>query len=62
MPEFYHCADFLRNDNELPLGCTQGGATVGDTRLPPWSSSAEDFVQQHRAAPHSGCNPGCNPM
>ncbi len=50
MPEFYYCADFLRNANALPLGSTQSGVRVGDVRLPPWAASAEDFVRQHRAA------------
>ena len=50
VPEFYHCPDFLRNANDLPLGNMQSGLKLGDVRLPPWACSAEDFVRQHRAA------------
>ena len=50
VPEFFHCPDFLRNANDLPLGSMQSGLELGDVRLPPWACSAEDFVRQHRAA------------
>lgn len=50
VPEFFCCPDFLRNDNQLPLGATQQGRALGDVRLPPWASSPEDFIRKHRAA------------
>ena len=34
VPEFYHCPDFLRNANDLPLGSMQSGIALGDVRLP----------------------------
>ena len=34
VPEFYHCPDFLRNANDLPLGSMQSGTALGDVRLP----------------------------
>ena len=50
VPEFFYCAEFLRNENALDLGATQSGVALGDVRLPPWASSAEDFIAKHRAA------------
>ena len=34
VPEFYYCAEFLRNANDLPLGSMQSGIELGDVRLP----------------------------
>ena len=34
----------------LVAGTTQSGTSIGDTVLPPWASSADDFVRQHREA------------
>ena len=49
-PEFFVCPDFLRNSTGLPLGQQQSGVTLGDVVLPPWATSPEDFISQHRAA------------
>jgi len=50
IPEFFYLPDFLLNLNKLPLGLRQDGSTVGDVLLPPWASTAEQFVALHRAA------------
>lgn len=50
VPELYYDAATLRNDNDFVFGTTQAGRAVADVELPPWASSAEDFVRQHRAA------------
>lgn len=49
-PEWYTDASFLCNSRELQLGSRQTGEVVGDVQLPPWASSAEDFVVKQRAA------------
>ncbi|KAL1507045.1 hypothetical protein AB1Y20_007907 [Prymnesium parvum] len=49
-PEFFHCAEFLTNANGLKLGTMQNGTKLGDVQLPPWASSADDFIRKHRAA------------
>ena len=49
-PEFYSCPDFLTNGNKLPLGQMQSGAKVDNVVLPAWATSADDFIQTHRAA------------
>ena len=49
-PEFFHCAEFLTNANELRLGTMQNGTKLGDVQLPPWASSADDFIRKHRVA------------
>jgi hypothetical protein len=48
-PEFYFCPDFLLNANQFDLGRLEG-KSVGAVRLPPWASSALDFVYLHRKA------------
>ncbi|XP_027788340.2 neurobeachin-like protein 2 isoform X2 [Marmota flaviventris] len=51
IPEFYYFPDFLENQNGFDLGCLQlTNEKVGDVVLPPWASSPEDFIQQHRRA------------
>lgn len=50
VPEFFHCAEFLRNANELRLGTMQNGTKLDDVRLPPWASNADEFVRKHREA------------
>ncbi|XP_054992464.1 neurobeachin-like protein 2 isoform X1 [Sorex araneus] len=51
IPEFFYFPDFLQNQNSFDLGCLQlTNEKVGDVVLPPWASSPEDFIQQHRRA------------
>ncbi|XP_006868866.1 PREDICTED: neurobeachin-like protein 2 [Chrysochloris asiatica] len=51
IPEFFYFPDFLENQNGFDLGCLQlSNEEVGDVVLPPWASSPEDFIQQHRRA------------
>ncbi|XP_020924335.1 neurobeachin-like protein 2 isoform X10 [Sus scrofa] len=55
IPEFFYFPDFLENQNVFvpgfDLGCLQlTNEKVGDVVLPPWASSPEDFIQQHRRA------------
>ncbi|CAI5949092.1 unnamed protein product [Closterium sp. NIES-65] len=40
----------VHNINGLHLGSTQKGEVIGDVKLPPWASSAADFVRKQRAA------------
>ena len=54
VPEFFHCAEFLTNENKFDLGTMQNGTKIGDVRLPPWASSPDDFIRKHRAALESG--------
>lgn len=50
VPEFFYSPEVLLNSSDLPLGTTQAGEVVGDVELPPWASSADDFIRQHREA------------
>ncbi|XP_073757181.1 neurobeachin-like protein 2 isoform X5 [Callorhinus ursinus] len=51
IPEFFYFPDFLENQNGFDLGCLQlTNEKVDDVVLPPWASSPEDFIQQHRQA------------
>ncbi|XP_021574806.1 neurobeachin-like protein 2 [Carlito syrichta] len=51
IPEFFYFPDFLENQNGFDLGSLQlTNEKVGDVVLPPWASSPEDFIQQHRQA------------
>ena len=50
IPEFYYLPDFLRNDGNFQLGVRQDERQVGDVVLPPWASSAENFIAIHRRA------------
>jgi hypothetical protein len=45
IPEFFYSPDFLINSNGFDLG-----QDVGDGELPPWASSAHDFITKNRAA------------
>lgn len=49
-PEFFHCAEFLVNENNLELGTMQNGNKLGDVKLPPWAASADEFIRKHREA------------
>ncbi|CAM9346976.1 unnamed protein product, partial [Phaeothamnion confervicola] len=41
IPEFYGgSGHFLLNDDDLPLGVTQGGQRVHNVDLPPWAKNA----------------------
>ncbi|XP_064452930.1 neurobeachin-like protein 2 isoform X7 [Mirounga angustirostris] len=51
IPEFFYFPDFLENQNGFDLGCLQlTNEKVDNVVLPPWASSPEDFIQQHRQA------------
>ena len=50
VPEFFFLPDFLQNKDEFKLGTLPSGETVGDVILPPWASTAEEFIQLHRKA------------
>jgi len=58
IPQFYDTDDsmgtmpgrFLRNSENLDLGRRQNGERVGDVVLPPWASSATDFIKKMREA------------
>ncbi len=49
-PEFFYCPDILLNKNQLPLGVKQNGVALSDVILPPWASSAFEFIELHRQA------------
>ena len=55
IPEFYMdngagSGSFLLNTEKLDLGMTQNGERVDDVILPPWASSADDFISKCRQA------------
>ena len=51
IPEFFYQPEFLMNKNKLDLGLLQASKQrVGDVELPPWATSAQDFIDQHRRA------------
>eukprot|EP01083_Nonionella_stella_P207220 753016_1 len=50
IPEFFYLPEFLKNMNGLDLGLKQDGRTVNGVILPPWASSAEEFIRIHREA------------
>lgn len=49
-PEFFYCPEFLKNMNTLNLGQKQNREYLGDAILPPWASSAEEFIRINREA------------
>ena len=50
IPEFYSTPEFLINSDKFPLGKRQDGKMVGDVELPPWASTAHEFVRINAAA------------
>ena len=51
IPEFYSgTGTFLQNRQRLDLGVTQAGKRLGDVALPPWASTAAEFVKKCREA------------
>ncbi|CAI5943423.1 unnamed protein product [Closterium sp. NIES-65] len=50
IPEWFCLPEMFTNINGLHLGSTQKGEVIGDVKLPPWASSAADFVRKQRAA------------
>eukprot|EP00951_Prasinocladus_malaysianus_P004087 scaffold28919_cov31-Prasinocladus_malaysianus.AAC.1 len=60
IPEFFFPdSSFLVNRLGLALGSRQNGKQVSDVVLPPWATSADDFIAKHRAAlesPHVSAN------
>lgn len=55
VPEMFYLPEALRNGAGLDLGTRQDGQRVDDVVLPPWASTPEEFVQQHREALESEC-------
>jgi hypothetical protein len=49
-PEWFYLPEFLKNGNRLDLGVKQNGVPISDVVLPPWASSAEDFVLKNLLA------------
>eukprot|EP01102_Stenamoeba_stenopodia_P022386 TRINITY_DN9301_c0_g1_i1.p1 TRINITY_DN9301_c0_g1~~TRINITY_DN9301_c0_g1_i1.p1 ORF type:complete len:930 (+),score=218.14 TRINITY_DN9301_c0_g1_i1:2-2791(+) len=50
IPEFFYLPEFLENSNGFYLGKDQNGQVLNDVKLPPWASSAEEFIRINRAA------------
>jgi len=50
IPEFFYLPDFLVNRSHFSLGVRQDGKQVDDVQLPPWASTAEEFITLHRRA------------
>jgi hypothetical protein len=50
IPEFYYLPAFLKNVGNIEFGDKMNGEEVNDVILPPWASSAEEFVITLRAA------------
>lgn len=50
IPHFFSNPAFLKNVNNLDLGTRQDGVKVDDVVLPPWASTAEEFIKINRAA------------
>ncbi|KAJ2726135.1 hypothetical protein GGI07_000774 [Coemansia sp. Benny D115] len=50
VPEFFYMPEFLTNQGGVDLGKKQDGTRLGDVRLPPWASTAEEFVSINRQA------------
>ena len=50
IPEFFYLPEMLQNSNHFDLGTKQSGKMLGNVILPPWASSAEEFVRIHRQA------------
>eukprot|EP00501_MAST-03F_sp_TOSAG23-6_P001531 GSMAST32.ASY1.ANO1.1594.1 assembled CDS len=49
-PEWFSIPQFLMNSNSLQFGTRQDGLPVDDVILPPWASSAEEFIRLNRLA------------
>ena len=53
IPEFFYFPEMFMNENKLSLGkcgVQEDGEAMCSVILPPWASSAEDFVYKHRQA------------
>ncbi|RUS76849.1 hypothetical protein EGW08_015382, partial [Elysia chlorotica] len=51
IPEFFYFPEFLINFNGFDLGRMQiTKEHVNDVKLPPWASTAEEFIHKHRQA------------
>ena len=49
-PEWFTTPEMFKNVNKFDFGETQEGETVDDVKLPPWASTAEEFVRLNRQA------------
>lgn len=50
IPEMFYLPEALQNLSGFNLGELQNGRKVGDVELPPWASTAHEFIRLHRAA------------
>ena len=50
IPEMYYLPEMFTNTNHIAFGIKQNGEAVDDVQLPPWATSAEEFVRLHREA------------
>jgi hypothetical protein len=50
IPELFYLPEMFVNKNQFVFGVDDEGRTVGDIELPPWTSTAEQFVHIHRQA------------
>ena len=56
-PEFFYMPEFLVNKDNFVFGTRQNDEEVCcDVQLPPWASTAQEFVRIHRAALGTRCN------
>ncbi|OQR94211.1 BEACH domain-containing protein [Achlya hypogyna] len=49
-PEWFYQPAFLCNANKVDLGTCQNGTVLGDVVLPPYATSAQDFIFKHMEA------------
>ena len=49
-PEWFAMPEFLKNVNKYKFGTSQEGEVVDDVILPPWCSTAEEFISINREA------------
>jgi len=50
IPELFYMPECVTNINNLDIGATQNEQILDDVVLPPWASSAEEFIYLHRKA------------
>ena len=50
IPEFFYLPEMFTNMNGYKLGAQEDGSMVGDVELPPWASTADEFVRINRQA------------
>ena len=50
IPEFFYLPEMFNNMNGYKLGNQEDGTQVSDVELPPWASTADEFVRINRQA------------